>query len=175
MKKLLFISLALSLSFCDCQKTAVAATSPKPSIAIESTCPENGVCTIKIQKGKRMNVKADEFGSVYYNLEEDATKSVIIYEYNRNVEKGLQDGQHKEEIVFEINNSDTKLSLNNEFLQSTQMLFGRHCFCKGQAGYYKVMEGKLNLENTKGVISVDLDFKVNKVPQLYTSVKATIQ
>lgn len=177
MKKLFLIPLALSLSFCNCQKTAVAATSTKPSIesTIESACPENGVCTIQIQKGKSMNVKADEFGSVYYNLEDDATKSVIVYEYNRNVEKGLQDGQHKEEIVFEINNSDTKLAVSDFNLQSTKMLFGRHCFCKGQAGFYKVMEGKLNLENTKGVISVDLDFKVSQVPQLYTTVKATIQ
>jgi len=172
MKKLLFIPLALGLSFCNCQKAAVAATPAKSTI--ESTCPENGVCTIKIQKGKSMIVKTDEFGSVYYTLEDNSAKSVIVYEYKRNVEKGLEDGQHREEIVFEINNSDTKLSLSNENLQSTKMLFGRHCFCRGQAGYYKVFEGNLNLQNNRGTIAVDLDFKVNKVPQLYTSVKATI-
>lgn len=173
MKKLFLILLALGLSFCHCPKPSVAGTSTKASI--ESSCPENGVCTIKIEKNKSMLVKTDEFGSVYYILEDDATKSVIIYEYKRNVEKGLQDGQHREEIVFEINNSDTKLSLNNDALQNTKMLFGRHCFCKGQAGYYRVTEGKLNFENNSGIINVDLDFKVTKVPQLYTSVKATIQ
>jgi hypothetical protein len=173
MKKLFLIPLALGLTFCHCQKATVATAQTKTTI--ESPCPENGVCTIQIQKGKSMVVKTDAFGSIYYTLEEDATKSVIVYEYKRNVEKGLQDGQHREEIVFEINNSDTKLSLNDGFLQSTKMLFGRHCFCKGQAGYYKVTEGNLNLENNKGTITVDLDFKVTKVPQLYTTVKATIQ
>lgn len=172
MKKLLFIPLALGLSFCNCQKATVATMPTKSSI--ESTCPENGVCTIQIQKNKSMAVKTDEFGSVYYTSEDDATKSIIVYEYKRNVEKGLQDGQHREEIVFEINNSDTKLTLSDKNLQSTKMLFGRHCFCKGQAGYYKVTEGTLNLENNKGTITVNLDFKITKVPQLYTSVKATI-
>jgi hypothetical protein len=85
------------------------------------------------------------------------------------------DGQHREEIVFEINNSDSKITLSDKNLQDSKMLFGRHCFCRGQAGYYKVNEGTLNLQNTNGVITVDLDFKVTKVPQLYTSVKATIQ
>ena len=173
MNKLFLIPLALGLTFCHCQKSAIAAMQTKTTI--ESPCPENGVCTIQIQKGKSMVVKTDEFGSIYYTLEEDATKSVIVYEYKRNVEKGLQDGQHREEIVFEINNSDTKISLNDIGLQNTKMLFGRHCFCRGQAGYFKVTEGNLNLENNKGTITVDLDFKVTKVPQLYTTVKATIQ
>ena len=50
MKKLFLIPLALGLTFCHCQKTAVAQTLTKSSV--ESTCPENGVCTIQIQKGK---------------------------------------------------------------------------------------------------------------------------
>ncbi len=173
MKKLFLIPLALGLSFCHCQKAAVAATPTKSSI--ESVCPENGVCTIQIQKGKSMAVKTDEFGSIYYTTEDNANKSIIIYEYKRNVPEGLQDGQHIEEIVFEINNSDTTLSLKDENLQNTKMLFGRHCFCRGQAGYFKVTEGNLNLEKNKGIINVDLDFKVTKAPQLYTSVKATIK
>ena len=172
MKKLFLIPLALGLTFCHCQKAAVSATSTK--VSIESTCPENGVCTIQIQKNKSMIVKTDEFGSVYYTLEDDTAKSVIVYEYKRNVEKGLQDGQHREEIIFEINNSDTKLTLSDANLQKTKMLFGRLCFCRGQTGYYQVFEGNLNLENTKGTITVDLDFKVTKVPLLYTTVKATI-
>jgi hypothetical protein len=76
MKKLLFIPLALGLSFCDCQKAAVAATSTETStkLTIESTCPENGICTIQIQKGKSMVVKTDEFGSIYYTTGDNADR-----------------------------------------------------------------------------------------------------
>jgi len=172
MKKLFLVPLAFGLTFCNCQKSTVVE---KPKTAIESSCPENGTCTIQIQKNKSMNVKTDAFGSVYYTLDDNSSTSVIVYEYKRNVEEGLQDGQHREEIIFEINNSDTAFTLKDENLQNTKMLFGRHCFCKGQAGYFKVTEGTLNVENYKGIIKVDLAFKITKVPQLYTTVKAIIK
>jgi hypothetical protein len=172
MKKLLFIPLALGLSFCKCPQATVSKT---PIVNIESACPENGKCTIQLFKNKSLDVKTDEFGSIYYAMNDDANTSVIKYEYKRNVEEGLQDGQHREEIIFEINNSEKEINLSDFALQNTKMLFGRHCFCRGQAGYFKVTEGKLNLENKDNVITLDLDFTITKVPQLYSKVKATIQ
>ena len=172
MKKLFLIPLAFGLSFCNCQKSTI---STKGVTSIKSECPENGKCTIQIQKNKSMNVKTDEFGSVYYTLDDNAATSVIVYEYKRNVEEGLQDGEHREEIVFEVSNAETSFSLKDQNLQNTKMLFGRHCFCRGQAGYYKITEGNLNFENKEGTIKVDLEFKTTKIPQLYTVVKATIK
>ena len=77
--------------------------------------------------------------------------------------------------IFEINNSDEKMSYSDFALQNTKMLFGRHCFCRGQAGYFKVNQGTLTLERKKGSSSIDLDFKIAEVPQLFTKVKATIE
>lgn len=172
MKKLFLIPLALGLSFCNCKKNSVS----KPVVAfIESTCPENGKCSLEIITNKSLEITTDEFGKFYYTLKNDASKSVIHYQYNRTVEEGLQDGQHKEEIVFEINNSDEKISYSDFALQNTKMLFGRHCFCRGQAGYFKVNQGTLTMERKKGSSSIDLDFKIAEVPQLFTKVKATIK
>jgi len=172
MKKILLIPLAFGLSFCNCKKNSV----PNPvMVSIESTCPENGKCSIEVIKNKSLEVKTDEFGKIYYALNDDVAKSVIHYQYNRTIEEGLQDGQHREEIVFEINNSDEKISYSDFALQNTKMLFGRHCFCRGQAGYFKVNQGTLTLERKKGSSSIDLDFKIAEVPQLFTKVKATIK
>jgi hypothetical protein len=172
MKKLFLIPLALGLSFCNCKKNSVS----KPTmVSIESTCPENGKCSLEIIKNKSLEIKTDEFGKFYYALNDDVAKSVIHYQYNRTIEEGLQDGQHREEIVFEINNSDEKISYSDFALQNTKMLFGRHCFCRGQAGYFKVNQGTLTMERKKGSSSIDLDFKIAEVPQLFTKVKATIK
>lgn len=172
MKKLFLIPLALLVSFCKCPQ----ATIEKSSVSsIESICPENGNCTIQIFRNKSLNVKADEFGSIYYQMLDNPNTSIIQYQYNRTVEKGLQDGQHKEEILFEINNAVTQISLTDIKLQETKMLFGRHCFCKGQAGYFKVEQGTLNLKNEKAIITIALDFQITKVPQLYSKVYATLK
>lgn len=171
MKKLLFIPLALGLSFCNCTKSTMAKT----NLVIESECPENGTCTIQILKNKQLVVKADEFGSIYHQLTDHIGTSVIHYEYNRLVEEGLQDGHHREEILFEINNEVTALHLTDNELQNTKMLFGRHCYCKGQTGFFKVQKGQLHLENEKESIKVDLDFQISQVPQVFNTVKAQIK
>jgi len=120
-------------------------------------------------------VKTDDLGGIYYHMEDNSNTSIIKYEYNRTVEEGLQDGQHREEIVFEINNNATELKLRDADLQTTKMLFGRHCFCKGQAGFFRIEEGTLNLSNKNEVISFDLDFKTHSVPQLFEKVKASVK
>lgn len=172
MKKIFLIPLAFILSFCNCNKSVVENAK---ITSIESICPENGVCTVQLFKNKSLVVKTDDFGSTYYQLAENIDTSVIQYQYDRTVEEGLQDGQHREEILFEINNKTTALKLQDMDLQKTKMLFGRHCFCKGQAGYFKIEEGALLLENKNNVISFELDFKTDKVPQLFEKVKASIK
>jgi len=170
MKKLLLIPILLTMSFCD---TANPNKSNMTTI-ITSECPSDGKCTIQLLKNKSMDKKIDGIGKLYYQLVDSDNKSVIIYEYNRNTEEGLQDGQHKEEIVFEIDNGVFDLKLKDVQLENVKMLFGRHCFCRGQAGYFAVGKGTLDLSQKENYIAFDLDFKVNQVPQLYTKVKATV-
>ena len=172
MKKFFLIPLAFSLSFCNCKKAVIEE---KKAFSIESVCPQDGVCTIEVLKNKSLVVKTDDFGSTYFQMTDNEETSVIHYQYNRTVEEGLQDGQHREEVLFEINNSATELKLSNSELQSTKMLFGRHCFCKGQAGYFNVENGSLILQKKNDVITFELDFKIYKVPQLFEKVKASVK
>lgn len=172
MKKFLLIPLALSISFCNCTKSAISKSN---DISIESNCPENGTCTITVEKNKSIIVKTDDLGGIYYQFLDNPNTSVIHYQYNRTVEEGLKDGHHREEILFEIDNDATSLNLENKEIQKTKMLFGRHCYCKGMAGYFKVEEGVLHLENKNNVITLDLDFKIIKVPQLFNKIKATVK
>ncbi len=170
MKKILVLPVLLTLMFCD-------TANPKKTnmtTAITSECPSDGKCTVQLLKNKGMDMKLDGTGKLYYQLVDANNTSVVIYEYNRNVEEGLQDGQHKEEVIFEIENEAAKLQLKNEQLQEVKMLFGRHCFCRGQAGYFAVGSGNLNVLQNANQLTFDLDFKVDQVPQLYTNVKATI-
>lgn len=170
MKKLLLIPVLLTMTFCDTANTNKSVM----TTTIESECPENGKCTVQLLKNKAIDLKMDGLGKLYYQLIDNNNTSVVIYEYNRDVEEGLQDGQHKEEIVFEIENTTKELHLENAELANAKMVFGRHCFCRGQAGYFAVSQGTLHLQQKENNVSFELDFKIKEVPQLFTKIKATV-
>ncbi|HCQ12437.1 hypothetical protein [Flavobacterium sp.] len=181
MKQLLIIPIAVLTSCCCTNKTTASKEKEANLNTIEtvstinSDCPTDGKCTVQVLKNKSMNVLTDEIGAVYYSAEDNADKSIIIYKYERNVPKGLQDADYREEIVFEIDNSEPVINKNDFTLQSTKMLYGRFCFCRGQTGFYKVGKGNLELENKNNQIQFKLDFTVSEVPQTIKTINYTIK
>ncbi len=181
MKQLLIIPIAI-LTSCCCTNKSTASKEKEANLntieavsTINSDCPTDGKCTVTVLKNKSMNVLTDDIGAVYYRAEDNANTSIIIYKYEKNVPKGVQDAEYREEIVFEIDNSEAVISKNDFTLQSTKMLYGRFCFCRGQTGFYKVSNGNLELENKNNQIHFKLDFEVNQVPQTIKSIEATIK
>lgn len=177
----MLFGLTVILVACKCPKDTLA-NSLNDSTKIENTqkmnvknCPENGTCSVEIFRNQSLEIKTDEFGGIYYNKIDNPETSVILYKYDKNVPKGLHDGNYSEQIVFEINNLDKNLSLSNLDLQKTKMLFGRFCFCRGQTGNYKVEIGNLKLNQTENEVQFDLDFKITKVPQNITTISETVQ
>jgi hypothetical protein len=181
MKNLIILTLILILNSCKCPKDTLASSLNdstqvlKTQKMVSNNCPENGTCTIEIFRNQSLDVKTDEFGGIYYDKIDNPETSVVLYKYDKNVPKGLHDGNYSEQIVFEINNSDKNLTLTNLDLQKTKMLFGRFCFCRGQTGNYKVDNGTLKLNQTKNELQFNLDFKITKVPQIITRISETIK
>jgi len=164
------------LSSCGSNKNITSPlTKEENIISVESLCPEDGKCTIEIFKNKSLNVLSDQFGSIYTQQLDSPETSVIVYQYDRNVPKDLQDAHYREEIIFEISNTSSILSLKDKDLQITKMLFGRFCFCRGQTGYYKVENGSLNLTQKEDQINLELNFKINEVPQKIQNISVTIK
>ncbi|WP_394758092.1 hypothetical protein [Flavobacterium sp.] len=166
-KELLLILITLIIFSCASKKSIPQAnTSEQEKTTKNFICPEDGICTIKILKNQSLSIKIDEFNHLYYQTKANIETSIIIFEYNRKALEGLQDGNYREEIIFEIDNSVSKLELQNEFLNGTKMIFGRHCYCKGQAGYFSVKKGSLTLVKNKEGINFNLEFTVTEVPQI---------
>jgi hypothetical protein len=182
MKMLLILSIFLILSSCKCKKDTTTQVVNMDSIqtttiqnSLRTTCLDDGKCTVEIFRNQSLDIKTDDLGSIYYNKSDNPDTSVILYRYDRNIPKGLQDANYSEQIVFEINNSDQKLTLSNEDLQKTKMLFGRFCYCKGAAGNYKIEQGNLVLSQKNNEVTFDLDFKITRVPQLINAVSETVK
>jgi hypothetical protein len=160
---------------CDSKKAAAENPISVTKSSAPILCPEDGVCSVQLFRNKSLDIKTDELGSTYYQMPDSDQTSVILYRYRRNVEKGLQDGQYTEEIIFEVNNSESTANYSDLDLQKTKMLFGRLCFCRGQTGYYKVTAGNLKLNQKNNEVKFNLDFKISKVPQIIYSINTSVK
>lgn len=173
--KPLIIIASLTVFSCTAKKNSAENTSSITKETVSTFCPKDGKCTTQLLQHKSLNIKTDEFGATYYQLSDNSQTSVVLYQYKRNVKKELQDAGYTEEILFEIDNTDSKRTLTDLDLQKTKMLFGRLCFCRGQTGYYKVTHGNLKLEQKNKDVNFSLDFTITQVPQIIHSIAATIR
>lgn len=170
--KAIVLSLFILISSCNCMKDSNKNTNLKESkIVLTSNCPEDGVCRLEIYKNKSIETKRDGIGKLYYNLIDNDSKSVVYFEYSRNVPEDLQDASYREEIIFEIDNNSTSQNLKDTNLKQVKMLFGKHCFCRSEAGYYNVSNGSLNYNFIKDNLSFTLEVKI---PEISSQVITTI-
>jgi len=162
----------LSIS-CNCTKNQVN------DVVIEktdsATCPSEGKCTTILIENKSLDIKTDDTGAIYYELTNNSKTSVIKFEYKKTVDTTFQDNNYSEEIVFEIPNQFEEINLTDNELKSFKMLFGKHCFCRGQTGIYNIKKGKLNLKKDGKTTSFNLKFEIPNIDHAIKKISEIIK
>ncbi|PHR72482.1 MAG: hypothetical protein COA67_04355 [Lutibacter sp.] len=141
----------------------------------ESTvnCPEDGICTVELIPNSSIIVKSDEFGN-RYTIIEKGEKTIFKYVYTRTVDKQYVDGQYVEEIYAKFDKELPDLTMQDRSLSGVKLLFNRMCFCRGSAGFYHITKGNLSFKKTgKNTFNFQLDFVMDEVPQVITSINET--
>lgn len=174
MKKMLAIATLAILASCNTTKGVVSTNWLGKTVSIQSQCPENGICTATREVGKGLG--EDKYSTETYPKIVDNQETILIqYEFDRKKAEGnYADDFHKEEIFIEIPAKTFKKEYKNEQLQDVKLMFGRHCYCKGSAGYFKITEGTLKIDNSENKTKVKLNFKA-PVPQLFENVEFTVE
>lgn len=145
--------------------TETTQTDSKETMAItESVCPEAGACDVKVMKNSSLTIKEDETGQLYPVIV-PGDHIVIEYSYVEKGPEGTADGDYSETIQFEIANSDAELALKDGTLQEVNFLYGKHCFCRGEAGFYKVEKGALQLSKKGDELTVDASYVIDGISQ----------
>ncbi|WP_291114216.1 hypothetical protein [Flavobacterium sp. UBA6135] len=171
MKKLVFTTLLLSLLSCKSSNFGIIEN----KIKMVGNCPEDGTCNLVLFKNKKLKILTDDLGSLYFSLADNNDTHVFHYQYQRNVPEEVQDGHHIEEVYWEINTEVINLTIENEALQQTKMIFGRHCYCKGQAGFFKVSSGSLQIIKATSGYEVRSHFNIKEVPQIIDTITGIVQ
>ena len=176
MKYLIFSTLAFVFGCCGNKQNInhQQKNSDKTIVLNNIDCPTDGTCSLEILKNTSLVLKTDPIGAFYYETQPSNNTDVIIYKYTKTVDKTLQDAGHEEDILVEIPSTLREISLENNELQQAKVLYGRHCFCKGQAGYFKVENGKLSISKNASNYILNVDAIVTKVPQKIKSFSATL-
>lgn len=144
---------------------------------IISSCPSEGKCSTNLIDNKSLEIKTDPTGAIYYELIDNLKSSVIKYEYDEARDTTLQDNAYKEEVLIEIPNEFKEINSKKSELNSVKMIFGKHCFCREQAGIYIIKNGKINSKNKNNNTFLTIEFsipnidhKINKIT-LYLKTK----
>ncbi|MCF6295913.1 MAG: hypothetical protein L3J25_09515 [Flavobacteriaceae bacterium] len=134
-----------------------------------TNCPKDGVCTFEVLQNKSLKLLKDGIGELYPDISE-GDKIILKFEYKRNEIPNTVDGNYSELIYVELDQNNLNIELENLDLQEVKLLFARLCFCRGQTGYYKVTNGKLSIKKESNNYKFNLEFIIDKVPQVITSI-----
>ncbi len=162
-----------------CKTSNAVDSSEKISETIENQkiqqyCPEDGSCSVKLHKNATLLLKKDTTDALYPVIEE-GENIVVVFKFSRQGPEGTADGDYSETIHFEIEEISETLTIEGEKLAMVNMLFGKQCFCRGEAGFYRVSDGHLVLQKSKDEITMDLSINLTEVSHSITRVKEIIK
>lgn len=141
---------------------------------ITIACPEEGTCKVNVFEKKAITWHTDEIGQNYYRLTDDPTKTVYQYEYVVAGPEGTADGELREKIVFELSSQTQDFTLENEALSAINLIYGRYCFCRGQAGTIAIDKGTFEVVHTKNQRNIRIQFHQEAFPQAFKDIGFTV-
>ena len=177
MRALYFLIPLIMVNACKTQTGTVTSTDKTSMGKVEindTGCPEEGDCGVVLHKNKNLAVKEDGTGAMYPEIV-DGQNMVVVYTYLKKGPPGTADGDYSETIHFEIPAGNDNFSKENASLSDVKLLYGKHCFCKGEAGYYPITDGKLLVEKSNQGIVFDLKFKVTETSQVVSHISEMVK
>lgn len=127
-------------------------------VTMISVAPENGKVTATREFEKGLNLNG--FNELYPQTHFDPEKVLVEYSFDINKTEGnYADDFYKEELFLEIPAQKFKKQYKDDELEQVKLVYGKHCYCKGEAGYFKITEGTLKVDHSEKQTKVKLTFK----------------
>lgn len=176
MKALIFLIPLFVVNACKTQTGTVISSENTTMEQVEDKvgCPEKGTCTVAVHKNKNLVIKEDGTGALYPEMVA-GENMVVVYTYSKEGPEGTVDGDYSETVHFEVPATTMNLSKENASLSEVKLLYGKQCFCRGEAGFYLITNGKLSVEKTDQALVIDLKFKVEKTSQVVSHITETVK
>ncbi|SNR41914.1 hypothetical protein [Dokdonia pacifica] len=166
------VMISILISGCSTIKKEVAFKNDTTSIQINNdSCPNNGDCAIAIKKGS-YSIETDTTGAMY-PLFTEGEGELVEFTYAVPAKEGIADGDYKETIMFQVPKGLKGIMvLKDASLSKLKLLLNKQCFCRGQAGYHLITQGRLAIKrNAKNEISFDLNYQIDGIDIIVSNIK----
>lgn len=175
MKPMKNIFLIIIVLFTSCKSTKNRTFTVTDNLFIKTVnSPNNGKCSIELIPNKSLEFKKDEFENLYPIISE-GSNTIFKYTYSRKPITKTQDSNYTEIVYAELDKNISEMLVTSKELQTIKLYFGRLCYCKGETGYYPITNGEFKIEKFhKDSIKINVDFKINEVPQIISKINETI-
>ncbi|PVW12162.1 hypothetical protein [Marixanthomonas spongiae] len=177
MKAFFLLLPLLIINACNTAKTTTGSSPANETGLTENStpsCPEGGTCTVEVLQNKQLVLKEDGIGALYPEIT-NGDNLVVVYTFFQKGPAGTVDGNYTETIHFEIPATLNELYKKDASLQDVTLLYEKQCYCKGEAGFYKVKNGTLQLTKTNGELHFNLQFTVDETSHKLSNISRAIQ
>ncbi|MDA9341940.1 hypothetical protein N9Q84_03065, partial [Flavobacteriaceae bacterium] len=161
MKLITLLSVLFLFNSCGNNKKVVLTTHKEVILLADGLEEKDGDVSVVISNHSNLNLKDDTIGAIYPVIA-SGNDIVINFKYEEKSPEGTADGDYSETLHFEIPQNTTVLNLMDEELNNVKLLYGKECFCRGEAGYYKIKKGKIKIMKTESEIYFDIIFSIDE-------------
>ena len=152
---------SIFLMFISCGNKINLVTKKDVIIIEKNTMNNESKVSVIIFNNSSLTIKEDSTGQLY-PVKESGNNIVVEIKYQEDGEFGTVDGDYSETLHFEISKNTKELRLKDNQLTEVKALFGKHCFCRGEAGYYFINKGKFKVIKSDKEIYFDIDFSIEE-------------
>ncbi|WP_298142799.1 hypothetical protein [Flavobacterium sp.] len=101
-----------------------------------TNCAVDFKCSETLHKNASLEFKMAEYGNATATIVEQQESLVVELTKDKIVEKGIQDANYREHFLIQL--ADPKKTVGVSAVQ--KFVFGKFCYCKGEAGYFEVTD-----------------------------------
>lgn len=121
-----------------------------------------------------IKILTDQIGMMSYELLPKTGNTVVIYRYEEHLPEDIMDGHYIEEVILEFPKNIKSGTWKKEQLKMFAALFGRQCFCRGEAGHFYIENGTLTIQENKKDFLFQLEFEMTTGRQITKTISGTI-
>lgn len=127
-----------------------------------NSCATDFTCKEKLSKNSALEYKIAEYGNSTATITANEESMVVEITRDRIVDKNIQDASYREHFLIEMANPDKTIGVS----AIRKFIFGKFCFCKGEAGYFEVKDFE---------VIYDSNGKVGRYTIIYSVPESRIQ